>query len=646
MKIRLKDILTIDFETYYGKDYSLTLKKYNTSSYIRDPQFKVHCLGVKDGTKKAVWYPGEEAGAVLKRYGAASRPIMCHNTQFDGFILSEHFGIVPPFYLDTLAMARGLHGTLSRNDLDTVSKLYGRGGKVKPHALKKVKGKRDLDPELLELLGEYCAGDVDECYEIGKIQLQVYPAAELKLIDWTTRAFCDPVLELDEALVREEYEEEVSGKAAKRRAAMAAEVVRSLLQDDGDGKSTDELMVELLQSADKFAAALEALGVDPPMKISPKTGELTYAFAKNDLAFQELLEHENEVVVALVEARLATKSTGAETRAARMLELAGKKVPVAYNYCLAHTTRWTGGNKLNFQNLRRQGFLEDGKTPDPATGRLRRSLKAPKGHVIVVVDSAQIEARFNAWLSGQDNIVQAFADYDAGKGPDVYRIMAAMIYGVAPDQVTKMQRFIGKIAVLGLGYGMGWMKFQATLAMGTMGPPVAIDDREARRIVNMYRRANDKIVEMWARCEDILAQMMHGQPGSYKCFEWDEQTVWMPNGLGLHYYGLAGQYDERREKFGNFSYLERGKRKKIYGGLFLENLVQGHSRVIVGEQLLKINEQYRVVLMTHDENAALARKTQARMALKFMLDTMKTTPAWAPGLVLNAEGDYDVCYSK
>jgi hypothetical protein len=404
MKIKLSDIVTLDFETYYAKDYSLSLKKYNTSSYVRDPQFYAQCLGIKDGTKKTVWYRPEQIAEALYKHRVHERPTMAHNMPFDGLILSHHYKVVPPMYLCTLAMSRGLHGTLSRNDLDTVSRLYGRGGKVKPQALKKVKGIRILPDELLIQLAEYMCGDTEECAAIGKIQLKVFPTDELELIDWTVRQFCDPVLRLDKKLVQEELEDEISGKAAKRRRALLVASFDGVLDGIDDKLSADEKFQRMLQSNDKLAAALESLGVDPPVKMSNSTGELTYAFAKNDLGFQELLDHDDDRVVALVEARLATKSTIGETRALRMLEFVGMPMPIAYNYCGAHTTRWSGANKVNAQNFAR--IVRDGAGKIlPETGRLRRSIMAPPNHVLVVSDSAQIEARTLAWLAGQDDIV-------------------------------------------------------------------------------------------------------------------------------------------------------------------------------------------------------------------------------------------------
>lgn len=634
MKIKLSDIVTLDYETFYSKEYSLSLKKYNTSSYIRDPQFYAQMVGIKDGTKKTVWYPHDRIAEGLHKHRVAERPVMCHNTSFDGFILSEHYDCIPPFYLDTLSMARGLHGTLSRNDLDTVSRLYGRGGKVKPHALKKVKGIRILSehPELEKLLAEYMCGDTDECYAIGKMQLAVYPSDELELIDWTIRQFCDPVLRLDAKMVKEELEDEVSGKAAKQRAAMVPP--------------------EVLQSADRFAAALEQLGVEPPVKISNATGELTYAFAKNDLQFQELLEHDDERVVALVEARLATKSTIGETRARRMLELAGKPIPVGYNYCAAHTTRWGGTNKLNWQNMGRIQRDSAGKII-PTTGRLRRSIMAPPNHMLVVADSAQIEARTLAWLAGQDDVLERFAT-----GVDNYKIMASKIYKVDPSDIDKIQRFVGKVAVLGLGYGMGANKFQHTLAAGAMGPSVELSDAESKAAVYAYRSANNKIKDFWKYCEDvILTQMLANKEGSYKCLEWDGESIWLPNGLGLHYYALAANFDERSGKYTSFKYQMRRKYVHTWGGTMTENITQALARVIIGEQLLIVErwlrtlklakgEYARVVMTTHDEIVACVPKRFVKEVEAFMLKTMSTPPKWAAGLPLSAETGHAMRYEK
>lgn len=640
MRHKWSDIVWLDFETYYSTEFSLKKKAYNTSSYVRDPQFKVHCVAIKDGLKKpSVWYEGKDVRKALKKHGLADRPVCAHNTGFDGFILSELYDIVPPYYYDTLSMARGLHGTMTRNDLDTVGLLYGVGGK-KPNVLKKVKGVRNLDDYLLGILGDYCANDNDRCFDISRIQIPVYPNQELDLIDWTIRAFCDPCLYVDQKLAMEEYLAEIERKKEKVEAA--------------------EISKDVLNSAEMFAEALRALGVEPPMKLSNTTGEMTYAFAKSDYQFTDMLQWEDRPdVVRLVEARLAIKSSIGETRAKRFIDIGSKKLPMGYNYCAAHTTRWGGANKMNVQNLTRPEY-DAKKQLVPGTGRLRRSIIAPPDHVILVGDSGQIEARLNGWFSEQNDLVEVFRQYDADKkNPDPYRVQAHRMYGVALNEINGTQRFVGKICVLGLGYQMGWKRLRATLEAGLMGPPVACSEEEAQNYVNVYRSANDKIVSNWRRCHDIFVDMLNERSGSWKCIEWDgkDKTIWLPNGLGLHYYHLQGIPDEKSGEWGEFAYFERKKVVKTYGGKLTENIMQALGRCVIGEQLLTVDSELkhfkerrsdvcRVVGTTHDEIIAVVPRRHAEKAQVMMLDAMRVTPDWAKGLPLASEGGFDVCYSK
>jgi DNA polymerase len=644
MRHKLSDIVWLDFETFYSNEFSLKKKVYNTSSYVRSPLFKVHCVAVRDGPRKpSVWYEHSDIPRAFKKHGLAGRPVCCHNTQFDGFILSQIYDLVPPYYYDTLAMARGLHGTLTRNDLDTVGLMYGVGGK-KPNVLRKVKGIRDLHlPEhaaLLGILGDYCANDNDRCYDISRIQLPVYPNDELDLIDWTTRAFCDPVLRVDQALAQEEYDEQIARKTDKQVVAGVSPA--------------------LLQSADLFAEALRVLGVEPPTKISKTTGEITYAFSKQDWAFTDMLNWEDRPdVVALVEARLATKSTIGETRAKRFLDIGALTLPVGNNYCAAHTTRWGGGNKMNLQNLNRPQYDEN-KKKIPGTGRLRESILAPPGHMVGVSDSGQIEARLNAWFNDQLDLVETFRAYDRKEGPDPYRVQATHNYGKDINDITSSERFVGKTCVLGLGYQMGPPRLRAQLAMGIGGPAVDIDDAEAVRLVSVYRNVNDKIVEGWEWGKSVLVDMINERNGSKKCIEWDgkDKTIWLPNGLGLHYYGLAGVEDEYSKGYSNFMYRERKKVIYTYGGKIIENLMQALGRAIVAEQLLVIDKTLkkefvkrrtdvaRVVGMTHDENIAVFPERYAKAAQEMMLHEMTIAPKWASGIPLASDGGYDVRYSK
>lgn len=606
------DVVTLDYETFFGKDYTLS-GKINTSEYVRDDRFHVHGVAIKKGNGKTLWYTGRNIALALKEIDWSKTAMVGHNTAFDGFITSEIYGHKPAFYVDTLSMARAAHGHHIRHNLDTIAKLHGLKGKVKSAALVNTKDKTQLTPQEERDLGAYAVDDVDDTYEIFWKLHPYIPDDELRLIDITMRMFCDPVLEIDIPRVRAALKAEIGAKAAA--------IFRS-------GAQVDDLM-----SNEKFARLLQAAGAQLPQKISPSTGKLTYAFAKSDLAFQDLMKNGNDKVRALCEARLKVKSTIGETRANRFLEAGrdGMKLPILLNFSGAHTHRWSGGNKMNLQNLKRGG-------------ELRRSILAPKGHVVVVADSAQIEARVLAWLSQQMDIVNAFATKQ-----DVYKLMASAIYGVPVEDITKDQRFIGKICVLGLGYGMGPQKLQQTLKQGTMGPPVDISEDECRRIVQIYRQKNWKIKAFWKKMDQVITNMTLGIESKEGPLEIGKGFIRLPNGMFLQYFGLHGTAEITRDDLvmTETTYLTRTGRTKLYGGLLTENVVQALSRIIIAEQMLKVHDAgYRIVTMTHDEIVIVAKKKDAKKALDFMIKTMSTPPDWAPGLPLAAEGDFDDCYSK
>lgn len=616
MKIDLNKVVTVDAETFYSTEFSLTKKELNTSSYIRDPQFKEHCWGIKIGKKAAKCYLPIEGIRRLKEIDWSTHYLLAHNTSFDGFILAHHHGIVPHFYLDTLSMTRGLHADVSRAKLDTIAKLYGIGAKSETY-LTPTKGIRDLPPSIQRGLMDGCKLDVELCYDVFCKQLEVFPSDELELIDVTIRMFCDSKLEVDIPRAKAALLEEMM----QRRSAILKSKV-----DEAD-----------LMSNPKFADLLRKFGVEPPLKISLKTGHENFAFAQTDPEFLELLDHEDKRVVLLAQARLAAKSTQVETRAARLIQAGdnGMKLPAGYNYYAAKTGRWGGTNKLNLQNL-------------PRGSELRRSITAPAGHVLVVSDSAQIEARTLAWLAGQQDVLDTFA----AKG-DIYKRMATAIYGKAEKDITKDERFVGKVAVLGLGYGMGAKKFQTTLALGAMGPVMEISAAEATRVVKLYRSKNMKIAQSWKEAQRVLERMVRKETGTAfnGVIEYDGDTLWLPNGMPINYPGL------HISESNAFKYSANGIWKYVYGGLTVENLTQALARIIVGEQALDINRRLKLLklrkgevtaisMLTHDEIVVTVPERLAEKTLDMQLGAMRVAPKWCSTMPLDADGGFDHCYSK
>jgi DNA polymerase I-like protein with 3'-5' exonuclease and polymerase domains len=599
------DLITLDWETYYDQQYSLS--KLTTEEYIRDDRFEVIGLCVKHNDGPVEWFSGshEEVAAYLAKFDWANSGMLSHNTMFDAAILSWRFGIRPRMLFDTLSMSRALHGVNARHSLKAVAERYGVG--EKGHEVQNALGKRRADFSDTELAryGEYCRTDAQLCYDIFKIMLdRGFPTGELKLIDLTLRMFTDPVLELDIDLLEGHL---IATKRTKEQLLTDARVANKK---------------ELMSNA-KFADMLREFGVEPPMKVSPTTGKETYAFAKTDEAFKALEEHEDKWVRALVAARLGNKSTIEETRTERFISIAKRgKFPVPLRYYAAHTGRWGGSDKVNLQNLPSRGLNAK---------KLKRAILAPEGHVLIDADSAQIEARVLAWLAEQEDVVATFA-----ANGDVYKRMASQIFEVDELNVTKEQRQIGKVVILGAGYGVGHVKLQLFLKMQA-GVEVGLN--EAKRIIDIYRDANSEISGVWRAAQKSIEHMQRGdrlpfgRPGVLDV-DPKEMGVVLPNGLMIRYDGLrAEKIDGRYE----YSYTTRNGPNRIYGGKVIENVCQAIARCVIGEQLVKIAKKHRVVLTVHDSIVVCVPEEQAEEAQAYVEQCMRWTPDWAAGLPVNCE---------
>ena len=390
------DIVTIDFETYYAKDY--TLSKMTTEAYVRDPRFEVIGVGVKVNSHPTDWYSGENPGRFLKSLSYKDKAILCHNTAFDGAILSWHFGIQPKLWLDTLSMARPLHNVSVGGSLKNLVSYYGLGAKGDEVINALGKRRADFSPEELKRYASYCVNDVELTYQLFQKMKGNFTAEELRVIDITMRMYTDPTIELDQPMLQQHLDEVMD-----RKSNLVAELGLHC---------TEEEAKAILMSNEKFARFLETVGVEPPLKMSLKTNKVAYAFSKTDKSFTDLLEHADPRVQNAVAARLGVKSTIEQSRTQSLLGVAERgKWPIMLNYYGAHTGRFSGGDKMNLQNL-------------PRGGTLRKSLCAPKGKVLIACDSSQIEARMVAWVSDQHDLLQAFRE-----GRDVYSEFASEVYG-------------------------------------------------------------------------------------------------------------------------------------------------------------------------------------------------------------------------
>ena len=605
-------LITIDFETFYEKS-TFSLSKLTTEEYVRDDRFEVIGVAVKVNDGETEWASGthKQIKGWLEGFDWANSMAIAHNMMFDGFILSERFGIFPKVYADTLSMGRAIHGVEVGASLAALAERYKLGTKGDEVIAASGKNRLDFTDEDLDRYGDYCVNDVELTYKLFSAMIKKgFPKTEMKLIDLTTRMFTRPILDLNLNLLEMHL---VDIKEKKENLLVLAGI-----EDKGE-----------LASNPKFAELLKQLNVPVPMKISPITGKETFALSKNDEEFKALAEHPNVVVQALVAARLGTKSTLEETRTERFIGIAKRGLmPVPLKYYAAHTGRWGGSDSLNLQNLPSRG--------DNA-GKLKKAIIAPEGYSVIDADSSQIEARVLAWLARQNDLVEAFA-----KGEDVYKIMASAIYSKDAEEITKEERFVGKTTILGAGYGMGAAKFGAQLK--TFGTTVS--EAEARHIIQIYRETYPHIVGLWRQAQLALEAISKGYTTSLGkvgvlSIEPNEKGIRLPSGLLMRYDQLVAVRDEKGMQY---QYKTRYGWNKIYGGKVIENVCQAIARCIIGEQMICIAKRYNVVLTVHDAIACVVKDEEVLEAQAYIEECMKWTPKWADGLPVSCESGYGKSY--
>ena len=600
------DILTVDFETYYDQQFSLS--KMQTDAYINDDRFEIIGVAIIKNDEPAVWFSGSETetiGWLHSNYDWANSAVRCHNTLFDGYILTQHCGIKPKLWMDTLGQGRMLLPFLTSHSLANLVKQYNLPDKGT--AVVKALGKRraDFNPTELAEYAEYCKHDAWLCKELGVKFDPFTPPLAMKLIDMTVRMFTEPVLIGDQAEMKNLYDDEVKRKADL---LLKAETNR-----------------EIIMSNDKFAEALLALGVTPPMKQSKANPEKeTYAFAKSDKDFTDLQDHDDPDVQALVAARLGVKTTIAETRALKFLETAKRgPLPVYLNFWGAKTTgRYSGGNSINWQNIPARG---------PSAG-LRKALLAPTGHTVLVGDSSNIELRTVMALAGQDDVLDKL-----GAGVDMYCDFASKLFGRTITKADKPERFLGKTAMLGLQYGAGAKRFQEMVRLAKRTEPSVelIDENRAYAVVDLYRSVHHKVVHLWKRCNDVIlpdiangCDMVNVDVNGWFVTQWD--GFGRPGEPGVMYNDL--KYDGK-----DWTYQMGRQRVNIHGAKVVENLSQHAAMLIVMWQTARINQRYPVKLSVHDEAVCVVPDDELIEARAYMEECLAMTPKWCRSIPVSCE---------
>ena len=611
-KLKYMNIITLDFETYYSKTYGLT--NHTMEEYIRSEQFEVIGVSTKVEDGEITWFTGDFRA--IKKYlntlDWSNHLLLAQNCAFDAAILKWKFGIEPVGYLDTMSMAHALHGLSESSSLANLAKLYNQEDKGTAVLAALGKHRVDFTPEELADYGDYCKHDTELTYNIFHLMMKTFPKAELRVIDLTIRMYARPVLMLDAKLLITDLSDI---RAAKRGSLLT--LMTAL------GVKCEADLKKKLMSNDKFAELLREYGVTPPTKVSPVTGKETWAFAKIDEEFTNLMEGggNDSIIATMVATRLESKSTILESRTEAFAEIAQRGAyPFSLTYSGAKIThRWSGFG-TNPQNL-------------PRGSTLRKAVMAPSGFSLVVADLSNIELRLGLWIAQQEDAIQQIRE-----GIDLYRVFASEAFNIPYKNIAKdsIERFVGKVCHLSLLYQTGAPKLKNTIRIQSKGK-ITITDAQAERFKSLYREKYVNVVKAWRTGEDILewisTNKSHAAYGFLPVLS--KGGIIKPSGLTLPFPGLVK--DDR----GDWTYnIKRGRAvtsDKAYGGKCFQRCVQSLARDIMAAQAVQINSKYYVAGLVHDEVICVVRDDEVEAAKLFITKTMRTPPAWAPDLPLDCE---------
>ncbi len=611
------DLITLDFETYYDSEYEL--RKLSTEDYICDKRFEIMMVGIKCNAEPTRVYSFPTLTQYAQLFAALNlrgQAMVAHHTQFDGLILAIHFGIVPTLLLDTLGMAQAILKPYLRSVSLASCLKHCDLGVQKGTYVGNMKGRRlsSLSSSELSEYASYCRDDCDGEYALFQHLKEQLPRQEFEIIDMTLRMYLEPQFELDRNVLAGVYTDAVDSKAK-----LLAQLPKNIDKPK-------------LMSNPQLAKVLEDYGVEVPMKISPTTNKPTYAFAKSDMGWKELEdEYEDDTIIsAILAARTGVKSTLAETRAKRLIGIAEKyplfRVPL--RYYSAHTGRYGGSEKINAQNFTRIN-------PKLTHRRqLRYAITAPKGHSILVADLSQIEVRINAWISNCLKLLNIFRDKR-----DPYCEFASEIFHRTITKLDILERFIAKTCVLGLGYGMGWKKLQATLRKDD----VKITEQQAWDYVNTYRTTYSEIRDTWGTCGSAIEIMCNGGQFFLGPCRAEKGKIILPNGLALHYNNLRMIHTKKYE---GWAYDFAGQGRTLWGGKVVENICQSLARIVIMANMLQVKKELGLqpALQAHDELVYVVPTSQVAAYEKEVLRIMRVPPDFAPDLPIDAEAGHGPTY--
>jgi DNA polymerase bacteriophage-type len=732
-------MLCIDFET--RSECKLGSGGTNGDCYSRDESTEVLCLaGTFDGKETFCWSPGEDLPQEVVDYIHEGGAVHAHNASFEiaiwNNICIERYGF-PCVDLEqwhcTAALAasyglpRSLDGASKALGLATEKDSAGRALMLKmckPYRVHEATTdglfptERRVewidDEESMDRLKAYCQQDVIVEYAIH----HALPAMDpWERAIWITNERIN-LRGVPVAVADVESAQEVIDAAGE----IANEQLRAIT--GGEVKTVNQVAATL-----KW---LQGRGV--------KIQTLRKDAVSEALAGDELDAESREVLE--LRQNYALSSLGKLARFKSWTNDEGRACGCTAYYGATATGRFAGRG-IQTQNIPRGSLTDDqinatrdslsladpmkraeaikdisANIPEAISSCLRSFIEAPEGREFLIVDYASIEARVLAWLAGEQRVIDLYTEGDAiGESGIVYEDMASQIYNLERSECTKAtkagaeRRQMGKMAVLGCGYSMGWRAFRDQLKVqGT-----AISARESKRIIKAYRDVNPNVRQLWSDANQACINAVK-DPGNWyeigdhvkAAVEGDYLKLMLPSTRCLHYrlpqveqvvapwtVGYIAQLDVQSDEAAEWleeagcspheggwfipkrdlkkvtrrfpnpelqpceeqivdqvTFMGVGTngswgKKRLYGGLIVENITQATARDLLCDALLRCEQSgYETVLHVHDEIVVERDQNDWVRDLDGLERIMKSTPWWAAGCPIEVEGFSSQRYKK
>jgi DNA polymerase len=315
-----------------------------------------------------------------------------------------------------------------------------------------------------------------------------------------------------------------------------------------------------------------------------------------------------------------------------------------------------------------------GKVMELASSCVRSCLTASEGQDLYCADFSNIEGRVIAWMSGEDWKVQAFRDFDAGTGEDLYKVAYGKAFNVNPKDVTKPQRQIGKTMELACGYQGGARAFvkmgvnvgltvpdeELKIAVGRSGEKPKDKEGElelwAKPIVAAWRNSHPNVVAMWYGIERAATEAIKtGEVREFKGIKFGMKGRFLmcrlPSGRMISYCDpkikeVMAPWGEKKAVVGYMgvdSISGKWESQTTYGGSMFQSCVQATARDIMVESMMRLDKAGCTLALTvHDEIIADNKKGDIEVFKKVMSEV----PYWAEGLPVAVSGWTGFRYRK